>query len=279
MTAADGGFLAVTPHPSPTRDLLATAARRRGMDVVELTAPDAAAELRDRPGGHYYGGPGLGAAVADDLGVALLEPSDGWLPGLPWEFTRRRIRPMTLGEARGLPGPVFVKPPRDKTFPAAVYEEGAELPGAHELSAGTPVLVSEVVGWAAEFRLFVLDGEVVTGSQYATYGRLDAVTLTHHHHRAAVEEFASSLLAEHGNTLPSAVVLDVGLPARPERGTTGEWAVVEANMPWFSTVYAADPARALEVTLRAAGPKAAVRARDAEFVRGVRGCAHDCRTQ
>lgn len=253
----DPGFLAVTPHAGPTRNLLAAEARRRGMDVVELAAPDTAATLRDRPGGHFYGGPALGAAVADDLGVALLEPPDDWLPGLGGEFTHRRIRATTLGEARGLPGPVFVKPPRDKTFPAAVYETGRALPDGPD---GMPVLVSEVVDWAAEFRLFVLDGEIRTGAQYASYGRLEVAPLKDHDQRHAVRDFVRRLLTEHGKDLPSAVVVDIGL-------VNGEWAVVEANMPWFSTVYAADPARALEVTLRAAGPREAVRERDRIFVR------------
>ncbi|WOX23830.1 ATP-grasp domain-containing protein [Streptomyces solicathayae] len=252
---SDPGFLAVTPHAGPTRDLLAAAARRRGMDIVELVAPGTAVALRDRPGGHFYGGPGLGAAVADDLGVALLEPTDDWLPGLGREFTRRTIHATTLGEARGLEGPVFVKPPRDKTFPAAVYGSGEELPDGPDGPDELPILVSEVVDWAAEFRLFVLDGEIRTGAQYATYGHLEVGPLPH-----PVQDFASHLLAEHGDGLPSAVVVDVGL-------VDGAWAVVEANMPWFSTVYAADPARALEVTLRAAGPRAAVRERDRKFVR------------
>lgn len=110
---------------------------------------------------------------------------------------------------------------------------------------------------------------MLTGSRYATYGRLDAAELTDSHTPSGLYEFTYRLLADHGHTLPSAVVLDVGLLARPEGGATGEWAVVEANMPWFSTLYAADPARALEVTLRSAGPREAVAPRDRGFVRGL----------
>ena len=33
---------------------------------------------------------------------------------------------MTAAEARTLPGPVFLKPPNRKTFPAKVYASGAE---------------------------------------------------------------------------------------------------------------------------------------------------------
>ena len=43
--------------------------------------------------------------------------------------------------------------------------------------------------------------------------------------------------------------------------------MVEANMAWFSAHYAADPARVLDVVLRAAGPPGAVAARDERFRR------------
>ncbi len=46
-----------------------------------------------------------------------------------------------------------------------------------------------------------------------------------------------------------------------------ERAVVEANMAWFSSVYACDPSLALDVVLRAAGPNSRLRDRDRRFVR------------
>ncbi|MCO1579929.1 hypothetical protein M8C13_29670 [Crossiella sp. SN42] len=62
-------------------------------------------------------------------------------------------------------------------------------------------------------------------------------------------------------------MLDIGLtgpPADPRRRP----AVVEANLAWFTEPYQSDPDRALEVILRAAGPRADLRGRDARFVRG-----------
>lgn len=59
--------------------------------------------------------------------------------------------------------------------------------------------------------------------------------------------------------------MDIGRMSRPA-GPCG-WAVVEANMAWFSTVYAADPDRALDVVLRSAGPGSLVRERDLTFRR------------
>ncbi|MCB5164402.1 ATP-grasp domain-containing protein [Streptomyces bambusae] len=260
----------MAPQYTTTSELLAAAARRRGMDVEVLPARGGAGGAAGRHGGHYYGGPAFAAHVADDLGVALLEPTDDWLAALPVAYTRRRITLATLGEARALPGPAFVKPPTAKTFPAAVYAVGRDLPTGPDLTADLPVQISDVVTWAAEFRLYVLDGEVRTGSQYATFGRLDSAPLHGHDREGAVLEFADGLLAACGAGLPSAVVVDVGLLSGPDRAAADAWAVVEANMAWFSNTYAADPDRALDVVLRAAGPRPRMAARDHRFCRAVR---------
>ncbi|MFF9075693.1 ATP-grasp domain-containing protein [Streptomyces sp. NPDC014735] len=239
------------------------------MDVEVLPAHGGAGTARGRRGGHYFGGPVFAARVVDALEVALLEPSDDWLAALPYEYTGRRIAMATLGEARRLSRPTFVKPPSDKSFPAAVYADGSRLPTGPELPPDVPVQISDVVTWAAEFRLYLLDGEVRTGSQYATFGRLDAERLDGHRHEDAVLEFADDLLATCGDGLPSAVVVDIGLLTTPERGAADQWAVVEANMAWFSNCYAADPDRVLDVVLRSAGPRTRVAERDRRFCQNL----------
>ncbi|MFF8381509.1 ATP-grasp domain-containing protein [Streptomyces sp. NPDC015661] len=241
-------------------ELLAGEAAGRGMAVL-------AAEEADRAVGpaYWYGGPVAGARLAGRLGFALLEPADDWLPRLPEEFTGRKVRAATLADAWAVTRPTFVKPPRDKSFAADVYADGSRLPA--DLDPATPVLLSEVVTFAAEYRLFLLDGRIATGSRYAVFGHLDPRPLDE---RGAVAgemaEFVDRLLAEAGPALPSAVVLDVGQLVDPYR-PGHRWAVVEANMAWFSHAYAADPARVLDVVLRAAGPRAAVRPEDLPFVR------------
>ncbi|MEV6077545.1 MULTISPECIES: ATP-grasp domain-containing protein [unclassified Streptomyces] len=237
------------------------------MHVEILPARGGTGAMRERPGGHYYGGPAYAAGAVDDLAVALLEPTDNWLAALPYEYTGRRITTATLAEARLLSRPAFVKPPSDKCFPAAVYPEGRCLPSGPELKPDTPVQISDVVTWTAEFRLFLLEGTVHTGSQYATFGRLDSAPLEGHRCHDAVREFADGLLAGCGHTLPSAVVVDIGLLSMPEHGAADRWAVVEANMAWFSNCYAADPDRALDVVLRSAGPRSRLAARDRRFCR------------
>ncbi|AEW97407.1 MULTISPECIES: ATP-grasp domain-containing protein [Streptomycetaceae] len=264
----DPGFLALTRHRTTTGQLLADAARRRGMAVRTLPGGRVPPELRGRRDAHYFGGPRYGAAVAGDLGVALLAPPDAWLTTLPYEFTGRRITAATLAEARALTRPAFVKPPSDKSFTAAVYPDGGAVPHTARLAPGTPVQIAEPVHFAAEFRLFVLDGAVRTGSQYARHGVPRAAPLDGHPHREAVHAFARRLLDACGGTLPSAVVVDVGLMRRPDGGEP-RWAVVEANMAWFSNAYAADPERVLDVVLRAAGPRHRVEPRDLAFTGGT----------
>jgi hypothetical protein len=250
MTGNRPGFRAepvfvVAPANAGKAWRLVEAAERRGM---RLGAPRV-------PGPKYYWG---GPLFADRYltGVGLLEPADSWLAELPREYTGREIRLTTAADAC-LDGPMFVKPPSSKEFPAAVYET---LPP--DLAPGTPVLVSEVVAFAAEFRLFTLDGTVHTGSRSATWGQLDPGPLD----EPRVVEFADTLLAKVGDSLPSAVVLDVGVTGPPD-DPRREVAVVEANMAWFAQPYQADADRALDVVLRAAGPLEDVSESDRRFLR------------
>ncbi|MFF1905535.1 ATP-grasp domain-containing protein [Kitasatospora sp. NPDC058218] len=268
MTAvrdAAGPVLLTSAQRTGTTVLLAGAAAARGLATAELTGPAVLDRLAGRPV-HWYGGPLAAARIADRLGLALLEPADDWPARLPEEFTGRRIELTTLAEAWTLRRPAFVKPPADKSLPPAVYSDGSRLPRHGErIGPDTPVLVSDPVTFGAEYRLFVLDGEVVTGSRYARFGRLDPGPLTDE-----ATGFARRLLTAVGDTLPSAVVLDVG-PLLDPYDPGERWAVVEANLPWFAHCYAADPARALDVVLRAAGPAAALRPADRRFVRGGGG--------
>lgn len=242
-----------------TMELLAVEAAGRGMAVRRAEESGLVGPA------HWYGGPVAGAGLADRLGFALLEPVDGWLAELPEEFTGRQVRAATVAEAWALDRPTFVKPPRDKSFPADVYADGSRLPS--DLDPVTPVLLSEVVTFAAEYRLFLLDGRIAAASRYAVFGRLDPRPLgTDRAVAAEITEFADRLVAVAGHTLPSAVVVDVGQLLDPYR-PGHRWAVVEANMAWFSHAYAADPARVLDVVLRAAGPRERLLPGDLAFVR------------
>lgn len=172
-----------------------------------------------------------------------------------------------MAEAWRLRTPTFLKPPNDKLFPARLYQEGTQLPGPDAVDSDTAVLASDPVRFTVEFRLYVLDGEVITGAQYAIEGDLDIEPLAGHESESRVLGFAREVLRESEDMLPSAVVVDVGLIADADGPGKPAPAVIEANAAWASGHYAADPERVLDVVLRAAGPVAEVGARDLTFRR------------
>lgn len=244
--------LVLPPRLTASAQSLRDAAHRRGLRTVQLPTFDAPAGMR---ADHLHAGPSFADVVAPLLGIAPLEAAPGWLTGLPREFTRREITLVPIGEAYELRRPAFIKSPNDKNIPASIYTDGSRLPGPDAVDRRTPVLVSDIVDFTAEYRLHLLDGEVYAGSQYAAHGRLHLGPPP-----ADALAFGADLLAAYGHTLPSAIVVDVGL-------ADGHWAVIEANAAWASGAYSADLDLVLEVVLRAAGPTAFVSARDREFIR------------
>lgn len=239
----------LTPRFTDDAQLLWRAAGQLGWKVERLATWRVPPELLKVEEPVLYLEGLFGPTLAESFGLRLCEPPIDWLPELPEGFRRRRIERMTLGAARLLEEPGFIKPPNDKSFPARVYR-GSELPP--EYSADLPVLVSEVVTWEKEFRCFVLDRSVRTVSIYSRSGELQKAN----GFAASPEElteailFVESVLRDDRVPLPRATVIDVGVVAG--RG----WAVVEQNGAWGSGIYGCDPAKVLEV-LRFAGERVA----------------------
>ncbi|MFC4033927.1 ATP-grasp domain-containing protein [Streptomyces polygonati] len=268
MTGDAGAAVLLTSRQrTTTTALLADAAARRGMDVhVPSDSGPVEEPAAGRPA-HWYGGPLAADRIAGRFDLGLLEPPDDWLVRLPEEFSGRRIELTSLSEAWAARTPVFVKPPSDKSFPAAVYADGSRLPrGGADIGPDTPVLVSEVVTFAVEYRLFLLDRRIATASRYAVHGRLDTAPLHQDVHERDVRAFTERLLAACGQDLPSAVLVDIGLLQDPDTGREG-WAAVEATMPWFANGYAADPDRVLDVVIGATGPRQRFSHQDRPFLR------------
>ncbi|KAB2857675.1 MAG: DUF4343 domain-containing protein [Anaerolineae bacterium] len=187
--------------------------------------------------------------VAQQLDIALLETPSDWLPNLPVEYRLRDVRLMTLKEARTLQEPAFIKPANDKSFDAAIYASGAELPSAQYFDDATSTLVSEVVEWEVEFRGFIGRRNLVTTAPYLRDGELlkdaNGEWITTAPEQDEASEFFERVLADKRVPLPPGIVLDVG--KIQGRG----WAVIEANPAWGSGIYGNDPAQVLGVLQRA----------------------------
>ncbi len=239
--------LVLTPRFTEDSQALWRAAGLLGWSVERLKTWRVPAELADVPEPVLYLEALFGPTLAEQFGLRLLEPPMDWLPRLPAEHRRRDIRLMTLAEAREIAEPVFVKPPNDKSFPAAVHT-GATLPT--EYPDDLPVLVSEIVEWEKEFRCFVLNRELRTHSVYLRNGELQRENEFRSSESEDVEVIAyvRSILADHRVELPRTAVLDVG--AIKGKG----WAVVEQNSAWGSGIYGCDPTEVLEVLRYASVP-------------------------
>jgi hypothetical protein len=163
---------------------------------------------------------------------------------------------MPIRDAWALRYPAFVKAPNDKTLRAMVYTDGTRLPGADAVDPDTLVL-AEIVSFTAEFRLHVLDPMMHASSQYAAHGRLHLGPSP-----AEVVPAAAALIGDVVETLPSAIVVDVGL-------LDDRLVAIEANAAWASGIYVSDVDAALDVILRAAAPAGDLSPRDKAFVRPV----------
>jgi hypothetical protein len=262
--------LLLTPRYSADSRALRLAAIQMGWDHFRLESWRIPGHLRN----HdlvFYGEPLLAEVVAESLPYVLMEPTLDWLPTLPAVYLQRAVRLTTLGEARALADPAFVKPAGPKSFPAGVYTSGAAIPLRDELPEATPVLVAEPVVWEVEFRCFVLERRVATFSPYLRRGALaeaeDGSWPADPEEVTAAEGFAAALLADAPVRLPPAVALDIG---RIEgRG----WAVVEANAAWGSGLYGCDPEQVLAVLRRATVRRTALTEADLPWVPAWDGAA------
>jgi len=201
--------------------------------------------LREYPGEIcLYAEPLFAEAVADALGLALLEPSVDWLTRVPAALLSREVQLRRLAEAAEFEFPSFVKPAEGKTFEARVYGSFGELPTIERIG-DLDVLISTPVDFELEVRCFVRDGSVVTASPYWRGG---ALAMTENGwpfqpgEEAPAMEFAGEVLRQ--AEVPPALVLDVG------RLADGRWAVIEANPCWGAGLYGCDPAEALETARR-----------------------------
>jgi hypothetical protein len=239
--------LILTPRFTEDAQALWRAATHLGWGVERLTTWRVPNELRSVSEPVLYLESLFGPTLAEQFGLRLLGPTVDWLPRLPEEYRKRRVSLTTLGDARNIAEPAFIKPPNDKSFPARVYR-GPDLPEGYDEESS--VLVAEVVSWEKEIRCFILDREPRTMSVYLRGGELQrehdfAVSADE---AAEADAFVRAVLADARVDLPRTAVLDIGIIE--SRG----WAVVEQNAAWGSGLYGCDPVQVLEVLRHAAVP-------------------------
>jgi hypothetical protein len=232
--------LILTPRFTEDAQSLWSAASHLGWNVERLTRWRNPSDLKSAPDPVLYLEGLMGPSLAEQLGLKLIEPPIDWLPRLPEAFRKRWVYLSTLGKARCLTEPVFVKPPNEKSFQARVYR-GPDLPT--DFPDDVPVLVAEVVDWEKEFRCFVLDRRLQTFSVYLRDGELQRQNDFVHTKEEEIDlvSFVESLLTDERIDIPRTAVLDVGVIR--SRG----WAVVEQNAAWGSGLYGCDPLKVLEV--------------------------------
>ncbi len=168
-----------------------------------------------------------------------MEPPHGWLCELSRDFTRRKIQYLRFDQLQALKYPLFLKPPDDKLFGAAVYDSPAELLKREDIDPAQGILASDPMTFLREYRVYMLDHRAVARSLYSVGG--EYVEDSSDGNLEAASDFAALVAAGCTDQTPSAVVIDVGLTA------AGEWAVVEANPVFGAGIYQADPGRVLDV--------------------------------
>lgn len=238
--------LVLSPRHSDDSNALWRAAIAAGWRTRRLVRIGEATELGQELAGAepvVYGETLMADAVAAALALALIEPPYDWLPRLPAEYRLREVSLQTLGAARRLTGPVFVKPVDEKWFPARVYAREVDVDP--QIGDELPVLVAEPVRFGLEVRAFVRGRSVAALSAYVRDGQLarmpDGTWPMSHDEEAAARGLLERLLADPAVEAPHAMVIDVGEVVG--RG----WAVVEVNPAWASGLCGCDPAAVLPV--------------------------------
>lgn len=236
--------LVLTPRYTEDSRALWKAAAAEGWAVERLNGWRVPDHLKEQEEVVLYVEALFGPAIAEDLGLRLIEPPEDWLVRLPFKYKLRNIYLTALGQARLSEEARFIKPPNDKSFPASVYV-GSSLP--QEFDDDMRVLVSDVVSWRTEFRCFVLNRSLVTYSIYARGGELQREALFRSEPEEDVElkTFMSALLADPDVDLPDATVVDVGYIEG------AGWACVEQNAAWGAGIYGCEPGLVLNVVRRA----------------------------
>lgn len=251
--------VAMFARNADTRSALAGAVRRRGLDLIEVTAdaqsllqvvaPDVAVRV---PGGL------AASALRAGAPLALHGPTPEWFAGLDPALGRR----WQLVDADGAhalleDGLAFVKlaDAKHQHFPAARFTTPPAFEEAvTRLGAGRGVQLLLTREWwdiESEYRVFTAGRAVLTVSPYRVLDEPWSPLL--HTSRASFHREADGFVAEllaglSEGDVPPAAVLDVA------RLASGRIVLLEANQAWGSGLYGCDPDLALDAILATNAP-------------------------
>jgi len=245
--------LILPPSYSSDSNNLRKVAEARGWNVhraIRYQAPFTAGPLA------VHGPLAFCDIIAQQVGLRLLDPPDAWLANLPREYLLRDVWAGTVADLHKVKSKAFIKPANDKVFQYGTYEQGRDVPTRH-IASTCPILVSEVVAWDIEVRLWILDRKVVASEFYRIVGDHEPKVVL-----ARAEAFGQGILDEPDYDLPSAVVIDVG--HIEERG----WAAVEANQAYACGIYGEENhSEILDVIRRSSDGFEVLQPEDAKYVR------------
>lgn len=218
--------------------------RNWGMDIPEhLSAYDSVS----------WWMPAAHAARLQRVGHALelVAPGPYWLAQIPQSLTQRTVSSATVEEFLAMEPArkFFIKPAEAKIegFEAAWrdFSETREIINKLNIPLGTFLQWSDkLIDINHEYRFYVLDGRVITGSSYLVDGvtHYDGADNSKFDEAAEFAQYAVSSIANQ----PSAYVIDVGIDV-----TTNSWLVIEGNPAWCSGIYGSDPEKVIRVIERA----------------------------
>ncbi len=234
-------FLVLSKRYSDDSRLLSEAARQRGWQIHRLQSSQVPDELLGKECRVYAEG-FLVEHIATQLNLQLLRPADALLSRLPPALLQRTVRFVCASELGRRDADAFIKPADQKLFPAGIYRPEDEIPGFQMLEPTDPVLVSDVVDFQREYRFFVLDAQIMTGSVYWDGQIVPQVQVGYEGRGDELWSEARAFaqrVCDLTSELPRSCVLDIGLLA------SGQWAVIEFNPTWASGIYGCTPEQVL----------------------------------
>jgi hypothetical protein len=177
--------------------------------------------------------------LASELNIQLLSPSNYLLAKLPFDFVKRNIEYTTYKNFKKPSVKKFIKPADYKYFPAGIYGEGDEIPGLSYCQDDDPFLISDIVKFINEYRLFVMNDEISTGSIYVSDSEFVGDKEIDSNLNSNLLVFANKVVISLKGSMPTSYVLDIG------QLDSGDYAVIEFNPTWASGFYGSDPSKVL----------------------------------